>query len=357
VRQKLRVGLIGAGGISRAHIPGYLGCADRAEVVAIAEPNEAAAARAAAALGSTPRVYADYRELLERGEVDAVDVCLPHDLHEPAVVAAAERGKHVLVEKPIARDLVEADRMIAAADRAGVTLMVCHDRRYHPAFARIKELVDAGAIGRPLCLRLDHNQRLQLSPDHWIFQKQRLGGGAVMSCLTHQFDLIRWYGGDVVEVGGMSITMPERMEGELIAVVPLRFASGALGDTVINWNVAGRGLPGGLWYELVWLSGSDGNLHNLVDGAIQLLRYDGSAERYERIEAPEGRGHVGAIAHFVDCVRAGRRPLTDGREGRAALEIAMAAYASEATGRVVELPLSAPRTRSAVAAAAAPAGP
>lgn len=336
MKDRLRVGLIGAGGITRAHIPGYRQCADRAEVTAIADAREEAAAAARIALGGG-RVFTDWRELLEHGEVDAVDICLPHDLHEPVAVAAAEAGKHILVEKPIARNLREADAMIAAADRAGVNLMVCHDRRYHPEFARIKALVDEGVIGRPLCLRLDHNQYIRLQPEHWIFQKERLGGGAVMSCLTHQFDLLRWYGGDVTMVGGLSLTLPERMEGEIIGIVPLRFASGAIGDALINWNMQGRGLPGGLWYEMVWLNGTDGNLHNW--NGIHVLRNGDRAERYETVPAEEGSGHSRAIAHFVDCAREGRRPLTDGREGRAALEIAMAAYQSEQLSRFVELPL------------------
>ena len=334
---RVRIGLIGAGGISRAHIPGFLACRDRAEVTAIADPNDEAARRAQQALGGGA-LYGDWRALLERADVDAVDICLPHDLHEPVAVAAAERGKHVLVEKPIARTLAEADAMLAAAERAGVILMVCHDRRYHPAFVRIKELLDAGAIGRPLLFRLDHNQEIRLTPDHWIFQKERLGGGAIVSCLTHQFDLLRWYGGDVAQVGCLSLTEPERMEGEIVGVVPLRFASGALGDAVLNWHVRGTlpTLPGGLWYELVWLSGTGGNLHNLH--GLHLLRHDRGEEGYAAVAVPEGSGHVGAIAHFVDCVREGRTPLTDGYEGRAALELAVAAYASEASGRFVDLP-------------------
>lgn len=336
--EQLRIGLIGAGGISRAHIPGFLACRDRAVVTAIADIDEDAARRARRELGGG-EIYTDWRDLLDRGAVDAVDICLPHDLHAPVAIAAAACGKHILVEKPIARTLEEADTMLAAAERAGVTLMVCHDRRYHPTFARIKELVDDGAIGRPLLLRLDHNQHIRLTPDHWIFQKERLGGGAVMSCLTHQFDLIRWYGGAVAQVGCLSLTIPDCMEGEVVGVVPLRFASGAVGDTVINWHVQGTlpTLPGGLWYELVWLSGSEGNVHNW-DG-IHLLRHGQAAERYEAIAVAEGTGHVGAIAHFVDCLREGREPLTNGREGRAALEIAVAAYASEASGRFIDLPL------------------
>jgi predicted dehydrogenase len=229
--------------------------------------------------------------------------------------------------------------MIDAATQAGVRLMVCHDRRYHPLFARVKELVDGGAIGRPLCLRLDHNQNVRLTPDHWIFQKERLGGGAIMSCLIHQFDLIRWYGGEVAQVGCISLTLPEFMEGEIIGVVPLRFASGAVGDAVINWHVQGTlpAAPGGPWYELVWLSGSAGNLHTL--GGLHVLRNGEQAGHYESIDVAEEAGHVRAIAHFVDCLLEGREPLTNGREGRAALEIAMAAYASEASGRFVSLPL------------------
>src|ERR687886_2616351 len=99
----LRVGLIGAGGISRAHIPGYLACQDRARVVAIAEPDDAASARAAEALGSSPRRYVDWRGLVDDREIDAVDVCLPHDLHEPVAVAAAQAGKPRPVEKTVAR--------------------------------------------------------------------------------------------------------------------------------------------------------------------------------------------------------------------------------------------------------------
>lgn len=334
---RIRVGLIGAGGISRAHIPGYHQCRDRVMVTAIADPIADSAQAARAALGSG-EIYTDWQELLERAPIDAVDICLPHDLHAPVAVAAAQLGKHILVEKPIARTLAEADAMLTAARQAGVRLMVCHDRRFHPAFARIKALVDEGAIGRPLCLRLDHNQDIRLQPEHWIFQKERLGGGAIMSCLVHQFDLLRWYGGEVATVGCLSLTLPERMEGEITGIVPLRFRSGAVGDAVINWSVQGRGAAGGLWYELVWLSGTEGNLHNW--NGIHLLRHDCQADGYQQIAVDEGTGHPRAIAHFIDCLLHDREPLTNGKEGRAALELAMAAYASEASGHFIDLPLT-----------------
>jgi len=233
--------------------------------------------------------------------------------------------------------------MIAAAEHAGVKLMVCHDRRYHTVYAKIKELLDEGVLGDLLCLRFDHNQDVNLAGT-WGASKARLGGGAIASCLVHQLDLMRWYAGDVAQVGGMTRVIPERMEGESVAVVPMRFRSGALGDAVINWTIRGQGYNpyghtdvGALWYELIWISGTEGNLHNL--GGLHLLRH-GAEEHYQRLEVESIPGHVGAVRHFAECIRDDRRPLTDGYEGRAALEIAVAAARSEESGAFVDLPLA-----------------
>ncbi len=339
---KVRVGFVGAGGISRAHLAGYQRCPELVEITAVADVRpEAAVALAAAAGGAM--VFDSWDAMLASDLVDAVDIVLPHDLHAPATIAAAEAGKHVLVEKVMACTLAECDDMIAATDRAGVKLMVCHDRRYHTVYAKIKELIDDGALGELLCLRFDHNQDVNLAGG-WGASKARLGGGAIASCLCHQLDLMRWYAGDVAQVAGLTKVIPERMEGETVGVVPLRFTSGALGDAVINWFIRGQGYDphgntkaGALWYELMWISGTEGNLHNL--GGLHLLRH-GSDSGYERVEVEAVPGHVGAVRHFAECILEDKHPLTDGHEGRAALEIALAAYRSEETGRLVDLPLT-----------------
>jgi predicted dehydrogenase len=338
---KIRIGMLGAGGISRAHLAGWQQCPELAEIVAVADPRREAAEALAAAAGGAA-VYHDFESLLAEAAVDAVDIVLPHDLHAPAAIAAAAAGRHVLVEKVMACTLAECDAMIAAAESAGVKLMVCHDHRYHSVCAKIKELLDAGALGELQCLRFDHNQDVNMAGS-WAFSKARLGGGAIASCLVHQFDLMRWYAGDVAQVAALTRVLPDRLEGESIAVVPLRFRNGALGDAVINWNLRGQGYDhggrlgtGAMWYELIWLAGSEGNLHNL--GGLHLLRHGGGG--YERIEVEVVPGHIGAMRHFAECIRDDRQPLTDGRAGRAALEIAVAAYRSEETGRVVDLPSS-----------------
>lgn len=335
--EMLRVGVFGAGVISRAHVAGYKSVGGRAEVTAIADANETAALGLRGALGKDAEIYGDWRALIDKADVDAVDICLPHHMHAPAAVAAAETGRHILVEKPIARNLREADEMISAAEKAGVKLMVLHDRRYEPVWARIQEVLREGVLGRLITLRLDHNQSVDVPQGHWIFARELLGGGAIMSCLTHQIDLIRWYGGEVTEVGCLSVTIPERMEGEIAGVVTMRLSSGAVAEASINWHVRGRGLRGWPWYEFAWITGTRGNLHNF--GGLHLLRDDEIDRGYQTLPTEGGAGHATAVAHFVDCVLEDREPLTNGRDGRAALEVALAAYASQKTGRFVTLPL------------------
>lgn len=331
----LKVGILGAGNIASTHARGYLKAEDLAKVTAIADPNRKAAETLSAQLGGVS-IYDSWEELLDQSDVDAVDLCLPHYLHCEVAVAAAQSGRHVLVEKPIARTLEEADAMIDAADKAGVKLMVSHDRRYHPMFVKIKELLESGAIGRVHCLRLDHNQNIRFPKEHWAYSKELLGGGAIASCLVHQLDLMRWLAGPVSLVGCVSLTLPDRLEGEAIGIVPMRFESGAVGDAVINWAVEGRGKRG-LWYELLWVSGEGGSIHNL--GGVHVLQYAEGGGEYEQIAVEEGTGHERAIRHFLECIIEEREPLTNGREGRESLALALAAYESEATGAFVGPPV------------------
>src|SRR5437588_10574935 len=127
--EPIRVGLIGCGNISAKHAQGYSALQDLLQVVAVCDSNEAAARTCGTELGAG-HVFTDHRALLEADLVDAVDVCLPHHLHAPVTIDCLEAGLHVLVEKPIATTLDEADRMVDAAQHAGKILMVGHNERY-----------------------------------------------------------------------------------------------------------------------------------------------------------------------------------------------------------------------------------
>ncbi|NLF37836.1 Gfo/Idh/MocA family oxidoreductase [bacterium] len=356
LNRKPRIGIIGAGGIAGSHAQGFKAAAGLCSVVAVADPDAGRTDAIHELFGPAVRIVKDYRELLADAAIDAVDILLPHDLHMPVTVDAARAGKHVLVEKVMARTVAECDTMIAACDAAGVSLTVCHDRRYDGAWVAIKDIIDSGALGEVFFYKLSHNQNVAVPPGHWIRSRERLGGGAVISCLTHQIDALRWYGGEPVAVTSMSKTIPDRMEGETVGVIIARMASGALAELSINWCTMTGNSPQGLHYELIQVCGTKGEVFwksRAYKGDPVMLRlYDGASpaivERYGRdaladfapVPAPACPGHEGCIREWVKMLRgepAGVR--TSGRACRGTVEVAEAAYRSETAGRTISLPL------------------
>lgn len=324
----LKVGLVGCGHHSTAHVQALLALSDLVRVTAVCDVDPERAGVCGARLHAE-RVFTDYHEFLAESGVDAVDLCLPHSEHAPTTVEAARAGKHVLVEKPIARTLAEADAMIEAARSAGVTLMVAHNQRFHPENQRIRNLLDEDTIGRIYCARADHNQDFQPPSGHWIRLREPAGGGAMIGYGVHRIDLLRWFVGEVEEVASFQVVLPGRLEGEASAVAILRFAGGAIGEIAINWSV--RHAP---WMDMLYLYGDSGSIHNI--GGLHL----DSERRGGRVDVPSADPFTEQIRHFVRCVLDGREPLTNGRDARRTLEVCLAAYESERIGRVVRLPLS-----------------
>jgi len=351
-RNKTRVGLLGCGGIVGSHRPGFDACRDACDVVAVAEPNASRHAFIREAFGGGVAIVRDYHGVLAMDDVEGVDIVLPHDLHMPATIAAAEAGKHVLVEKVMARNVWECDRMIEACDRAGVTLTVCHDRRYNSSWAALKDVVDSGVLGEIFLWKLDHNQDVHLPAGHWIRSRDAIGGGAIMSCLTHQIDALRWYGGEVGSVNCMTRAIPERMEGEFLGLVNARMASGALAELSINWWTRSNRGPNALWYEMVQACGTKGEAYQMNGRGTFVRLHDradsASIERFGAdatqgfVEVPhDGRpGHVGCIREWVRLLRGEDADIrTSGRECRGTVEVAEAAYLSEKEHRDVSLPI------------------
>ncbi len=355
----VRIGILGGGGILGAHAAGFQPLADGCRVVAVAEPDAARHARIRELLGPDVELAGDYPEVLDRDDVDAVDILLPHDLHLPATVAAAAAGKPVLVEKVMARNIYECDRMIEACQAAGVSLTVCHDRRYNGDWIALKEIVDSGVLGEILHWRLLHTQNVAPVASgrgkHWIADYDRLGGGAIMSCLTHQIDALRWYEGPVAAVTCMHKTVPERMEGESVGAVLAQMESGAMAELSISWITRSNTAASGLWYELNHVTGTRGEAYYSAGKGTFLLTYDAPAVDlpvgFESQASPVGMafrqvvsdgvpGHVGCIREWVNHLRG--RPAdirTSGLEARGTVEVAEAAYRSVETGRTVPLPI------------------
>ena len=352
---KVKVGILGGGGILDAHAPAFAANMDVCEVVAVAErsQDEQTIARIHRLLGPDVTIYRDYRELLEKADVEAVDIVLPHDLHMPATIAAAEAGKHVLTEKVMARNIYECDRMIETCSKANVTLTVCHDRRYSEEWGAIKGIIASGRLGELFYFKLEHNQNVIFPENAWVRYRDGIGGGAIMSCLTHQIDALRWFGGEVDSVNCMSKVMPERMQGECIGVVLARMASGAIAQLSINWWTTSHRSQNGLWYELIHVCGKEGEVYYMTGKGTYLKIYDASDRSlfeyslgqtdkgFEKVEVTDPRpGHERCITEWLKLVRGEEAHiLTPGTDSRLTVEVAEAAYRAEENGQTVKLPI------------------
>lgn len=366
MEKKLRVAILGGGGILRAHAPGYLRLADRVEVVCAAEADPSRHAYVRETLKNPNlKIYSDYNEVFERDDIDAVDIILPHFLHMDAAVKASKKGLHVLTEKVMARNTWECQRMIDAAKEAGKVLMVSHDRRYAGDWIALKQIVESGKLGRILFWKLEHNQDVVFPEGSWVRNPDGLGGGAIMSCLTHQIDALRWMGGEVEKVNCMTVVEPSRMLGECTGVITAKMADGALALLSINWYTQSHDWAGKtknrLWYEFIHVCGTEGEAYYMHGKGtfMKLNSHTANTNEYAigdsgaaaddndmvrnfvKVEAPcELTGHQKCIEEFVKaCLGEPAEILTDGTDTIKTVEVAEAAYIAMAEDTTVRLPV------------------
>ena len=223
--------MIGCGGIGRWHATNLRQLPDVA-LVAVADPDQGAREAAARAFGVPALASAD--ALLAREDVELVSICTPPAAHAALIEAAAAAGKHVLVEKPIATTLADADRALAACRTHHVQLGVVHQQRAHSSARALHELTTRGARGRPLLAPASHTwfkSRAQLGGDGWR-SDATLGGGLLLDQAVHAIDLLVWFLGAPEWVSGASDTLAHAAGAEDTAVATIGFAGGALAALV-----------------------------------------------------------------------------------------------------------------------------
>jgi predicted dehydrogenase len=305
---QLAIGILGTGGIGYAHAYGMLSRHDLFRIVAASDAHAETLARFGDRYGVAGRV-ADYRRVIDDPAIDAVVVLLPHHLHEEACVAAFAAGKHVLVEKPIARTLGEADRIIAEARRAGRCLMVAHNQRYDARHRRIRRLIDERALGEVFMARADHYQDFQPA-NAWWRSRELVGGGCVIGSGIHRLDLLRWFLGEPEEITAQLAFDAARLEGESACVASIRFTGGAIAEFVCNWAVRRS------WGEDLGVYGRDGSVTVTGGGEGELILPPDHQRR-----VLEGEPGESMWEHFHRCVTTGAEPLTSGPDGRATLAL------------------------------------
>ncbi len=330
--QKIRVGIAGAGFIGAVHAHAYKYIPD-VEVVGIADPITEKAAPLAQETSS--RVFRDYEELLRAG-VDILNVALAPALHLPAALAATQAGAHVLMEKPIARTLAEADEMIAACSKAGVNLMTGFTHHFYPEMIKARELVQSGVIGKPLIV-LDAMSITYSFVLPWYRNKEIAGGGVFMCNAVHGFDRAAWAIGQKVESVCAIVEPTTGTRAEDYGAALAKFDGGVQGNFFQHW-----GPYRSLQCELQ-VFGEAGMVHVRSWDSVELMIGDQRTitHFYKPDSGLSDRSMVGMInelTEMVNSVREKRPPSVTGQDGRNGLADVLAVYESAATGQWVSIP-------------------
>lgn len=320
----LRVGLIGLGVAGQRHAAA---CRKVPEITlaAAADPSPAAA-HAAAELGLP--CYPTYGEMLEAAPLDAVVISLPHAMLAEAAIACTSRRLHVLLEKPMAVTLREADDVIAAARAGGARLMVNFVHRFRAEYRQAGAMIAAGAIGRPVMV-LDAMTSGRSGMPAWVWDRAVSGGGIMMYNGIHSVDRLAWLAGSAIartSAAAGTFAYPVEVEDTLAGVVV--FQSGGLGVVIQHKSDAPVTLAG--WDTAVW--GTRGAIR-IAGGVLEVA----SDVTRARLSVEQDDRFLGAAREFAAAVLEGRDPSPGGEDGRRALAGVLALYESAVTGRSVEI--------------------
>ncbi len=323
----MRLGLVGAGFMGGVHLNAFAGIPE-VEVVGVADARPDSAAAAAALVGARP--YASYEELVAAEEVEIVDVCLPTSFHKDLAVKAARDGKHVILEKPIARTLEDAAEILEAFSGEGPRLFVGHVVRFFPEYVAIKGLVDAGDLGTVGVVRTSRRSPFLTGWNDW-YADWRASGGVLLDLVIHDFDFLRWTLGEVERVYARGVLGREYNRLDY-ALVTLRFEHGAIAHVEGHW-----GYPGAFNYRIE-VAGSRALVTADSSETAPLELLGGPTTPGESPDIVAGKSpYQTELEHFVRCVATGEEPVVEARDAYEALRIALAATESVLTGRPVTL--------------------
>jgi UDP-N-acetyl-2-amino-2-deoxyglucuronate dehydrogenase len=339
----IRFGLLGCGRIAKRHSD-LLGGRhiEGAMLAAVCDPVRPRADTIASKYG-VPAHY-EIGDFLARDDIDAVAVLTPSGMHPQHVIACARAGKHVVVEKPMALRLQDADDMMRACDLAGVKLFVVKQNRFNVPVLKAREALEAGRFGRLILGTV----RVRWCRDQAYYDQDAwrgtwaFDGGVLSNQASHHVDMLEWFFGDVVSVHARAITALAKIEAEDTAVATLKFRNGALGIIEATTAARPKDVEGSLsilgekgMVEIAGFAVNEIRHWNFVDE----LASDKEVREKFSVNPPNvyGFGHQAYYQHVIDCLVHQHAALVDGIEGRKSLELISALYESIETG--LEVPL------------------
>ncbi len=311
---EVRIGLVGCGGIGGVHARSWAQV-EGARIVAAADVDRTRAA----ATGGTP--YADYTAMLDAEALDLVDICTPPKWHAPAAIAALERGRRVLCEKPLARNPDEARAIVAAAEQSGTLLMTAFCHRFHPPIVWLKSLIESGKLGRVVQYRNRFGAKFEGIESVWFSNPDIAGGGVLMDTSVHSVDLFRHLVGEVVGAASATHTFHAHVHGlEDTGTMLLTAEGGAIGVIEASWVTPHS-------KNIVEVYGEAGAA--VVDyntGTASWCPYGEST--WQQTELPDENRFVLELRHVAAVVRGEATPRVTGHDGMRAVEIIHQAYAN-----------------------------
>lgn len=323
----MKVGIIGMGFMGVTHLAGW----KQTPVESISVYSE----QYREAMDDTIIQYNSLDELL--ANVDVVDICTPTHTHHELVLKVAEAGKHIICEKPLGRTVQQAQEMIEACEKAGVTLLVAHVVRFFPEYVLAKHTLDSGEIGDVAVVRLTRASFKPGAPDSW-FHDHSKSGGMMMDLMIHDFDYARWVAGDVEHVFAKSVANNFSDADGDYSVAILRHKNGALSHVEGGWAY-----PKPMFRTALEIAGSEGLIEHPYGSSIPLgvhLKATDSGDEPD-IATPLSPlaedPYVTEIKHFYEVLANGAEPRVSARDGLEAVKIAAAAMKSAATGKPVRL--------------------
>lgn len=330
----VRIGLIGAGWIGSHHACN-VAKNPHADLVAVADPVR----EKAETLGTD--THTDYHDLLARADIDAVVIASPNAMHAEHAIAAAEAGKHIYLEKPMATTLDDCRRIADAVRKAGVKCAMGYHRRFNPLAVYAKQLLDDGCLGAPVLAESDYVHYIPGDWDIWNWLgKDEIAGSLIHAGTGHNVDLLRYLCGEIAEVSCFKdIRMPRKLqvETEDIAIINLRFESGAMGRVVLfvgpivsfRFTLRLYGTRGTLDQNRVWLDSTPGfdepgNHIELPESWIPDNVQGGISETWDK-----------CMDSFIDDIRLDRQPSNDAAGGFNTAAVCFAAVRSAVENRII----------------------
>jgi predicted dehydrogenase len=344
---KLRIGLIGAGAIGRAHAA-VINDSAECRLVAVADPSDAGRDYAA---GAGVPWFADHRAMLHAGGIDGVIIATPNDLHLSGALDVIAAGLPAIVEKPVATTVAEGLRIADAAEAAHVAVLVGHHRRHNPIIQAARTMVRNGALGRLITVAVLAGFAKPPSYFELAWRKTPGTGGPVLINLIHEIDLIRCLCGEIASVQAITSSVVRGNPVEDTAAVLLHMASGAVATIALSdgvaspwsWDLASGESPNypvqPARVQTHFLSGTAGSL---ALPTLEFWGYDGSPDWFapiarQDVAVQRGSPYVEQLRHFCAVIRGSESPLLTARDATASLRATLAVNTASATGRPVAL--------------------